>query len=308
MSQPSPTEPLPDLAADAARIARLVLAEDGAVDLTTAVALRRARPGIGAIEARAETVVAGLRYAGAVAAAAGCSVRWEVAEGAMIPAGALGHLEGDLAMILRAERPLLNLLQRACGIASATREFVRAVAGLECRILHTRKTAPGLRLFDAAAVVCGGGMLHRLDLAHTVMIKDNHWRAIHGDGGMLGDVLAEARRRGALACQVEVETESQLREACAAGADRILVDNQTPATVRVWGDLARALRSGITIEATGGITLANAREYAEAGADYLSIGAITHSVGAADLALEIREEGGGKREELAPPSSHFPSY
>jgi nicotinate-nucleotide pyrophosphorylase (carboxylating) len=294
VNQPTPTQPLPDPAADAARVARLVLAEDGPLDLTTEVALRTPRPGYGTVESRGETVVAGLRYAEAVAAAAGCSVGWDVTEGEVIQAGAMGRLEGDLSRILRAERPLLNLLQRGCGIAFATREFVLAVAGFDCRILHTRKTAPGLRLFDAAAVVAGGGVLHRLDLSRTVMIKDNHWRAIHENEDSLRDVLAEARRRGALACQVEVETEAQLREACAAGADRILVDNQTPGTVRGWGDLARTLRPGITVEATGGITLANAREYAAAGADFLSIGAITHSVRAADLALETRrrEEGG----------------
>lgn len=283
----TPVEQLPDLTADAARLARLVLAEDGPLDLTTMVALRTPRPARATVTSRGRTVVAGLQYADAVALAAGCSAGWRIAEGAISEVGALGHLEGDLAMILRAERPLLNLLQRACGIASATREFVVAVAEFECRILHTRKTAPGLRLFDAAAVVAGGGALHRLDLSRTVMIKDNHWRAVREDGGSLAEALAEARRRGALACQVEVETEEQVREACGAGADRILVDNQSPATVRDWGGLARALRPGIAIEATGGIDLGNAREYAKAGADYLSVGALTHSVRAADIALEL---------------------
>ncbi len=287
MNRPTAAEELPDLTADAARLAQLVLAEDGPIDLTSAVALRSPRTARGTIECRASTVVAGLRYAEAVVVAAGCAVTWEVPEGAVAEAGVVGRVLGELARILRAERPLLNLLQRASGIASTTREFVLAVKGLDCRILHTRKTAPGLRLFDAAAVLAGGGALHRLDLSHTVMIKDNHWQAVHEKGGSLRAVLAEARRRGALACQVEVESEEQLREACAADADRILVDNQTPATVRDWGTMARALRPGITVEATGGITLDNAREYAEAGADYLSIGALTHSIRAADLALEL---------------------
>ncbi|HEU5217574.1 MAG TPA: carboxylating nicotinate-nucleotide diphosphorylase [Gemmatimonadales bacterium] len=278
---------LPDLAADATRVARLVLAEDGPLDLTTAVALGPGRPGRATVEAREPTVVAGLRYADAVVLAAGCSARWDVGEGTAAQPGAIGYLEGDLAAILRAERPLLNLLQRACGIAALTREFVEAIAGFDCRILHTRKTAPGLRLFDVAAVVAGGGGIHRLDLSHTVMIKDNHWRAIEGRGGSLGAVLAEARHRGALACQVEVETADQVRAACDAGADRILVDNQTPETVRAWGDLARSLHPAITVEATGGIELHNAREYASVGADYLSIGALTHSVRAADIALDL---------------------
>ncbi|HEV8198153.1 MAG TPA: carboxylating nicotinate-nucleotide diphosphorylase [Gemmatimonadales bacterium] len=287
MNQPTPSEALPDLAADAARVAALVLAEDGSLDLTTAVAVQSPRAARGRIECRHRTVVAGLRYAEAVARAAGCSAGWDASEGAVSEPGPIGHLEGDLAEILRAERPLLNLLQRGCGIATATRDYVLAVAGFDCRILHTRKTAPGLRLFDAAAVVAGGGGVHRLDLSRTIMIKDNHWRAVHENGGSLAEVLAEARRRGALACQVEVETEAQLREACSADADRILVDNQTPATVREWGELARSLRPGIALEATGGITLDNAREYARAGANYLSVGALTHSVKAADIALEL---------------------
>jgi nicotinate-nucleotide pyrophosphorylase (carboxylating) len=280
-------EQLPDLTSDALRLARLVLAEDGPTDLTTDVT--RTAPGSarGTIECRGSTVIAGLRYADAVAIETGCSVAWMVTEGSLAEVGAAGHVNGNLAAILRAERPLLNLLQRASGIATATRQYVDAVSGFSCRILHTRKTAPGLRLFDASAVVAGGGSLHRLDLAHTVMIKDNHWRAIEAEGGTLKGVLTEARRRGALSCQVEVETEAQVRNACGAEADRILVDNQTPATVRAWGDLARTLRPGIRVEATGGISLENAVEYARAGADYLSVGALTHSVRAADLALEV---------------------
>jgi nicotinate-nucleotide pyrophosphorylase (carboxylating) len=282
-----PAELLPDLAADASRLAHLILAEDGPLDLTSAVVLGPPRQARGTIECRTPTVIAGLRYAAAVAREAGCSITWGVAEGAPAATGVVGYVDGDLAAILRAERPLLNLLQRACGIASATRDYVLAVAGFECRILHTRKTAPGLRLFDAAAVVAGGGRLHRLDLSHTVMIKDNHWCALEASGSGLGDTLAAARRRGALSCQVEVETEAQVREACRAGADRILVDNQQPATVKAWGALARALRPGITVEATGGVTLANAAAYAQAGADFLSVGALTHSVKAADLAVEL---------------------
>lgn len=285
---PTPTpQALPDLAADAARLARLVLAEDGPTDLTTTVTLRTPRHGQATIECRGSTVVAGLPYADAVVLEAGCKVTWGVSEGTMAGPGPIGRIAGDTAAILRAERPLLNLLQRGSGIASLTRQYVLAVSGLDCRILHTRKTAPGLRLFDAAAVLAGGGALHRLDLSHVVMIKDNHWRTIREDGIPLKEVLADARRRGALGCQVEVETEAQLREACDAGADRILVDNQAPTTVRDWGLLARTLLPGITIEATGGITLRNVRAFAEAGADYLSIGALTHSVQAADVALEL---------------------
>jgi nicotinate-nucleotide pyrophosphorylase (carboxylating) len=186
---------------------------------------------------------------------------------------------------------MLNLLQRACGIATATRAYVDAVAGTHCKILHTRKTAPGLRALDLAAVLAGGGTAHRADLSHAVMVKDNHWQALKREGNTLAGALAEARRRGVTALYVEVESAEQLEQACAAGATRLLVDNQTPETVAAWARLARGLSPGIEIEATGGITLDNVRAYAEAGADYVSIGALTHSVRAADLGIEVRIAG-----------------
>jgi nicotinate-nucleotide pyrophosphorylase (carboxylating) len=238
-------------------------------------------------------VVAGLAYADAVARQAGLAPpAWEVAEGALLPPGSgLGTMEGPLAALLRAERPMLNLLQRATGIATATRAYVDAVAGTGCRILHTRKTAPGLRALDVTAVLSGGGARHRMDLSHEVMVKDNHWQALRMDGNTLAAALARGRERGIASLQVEVETLQQLEEACSAGATRLLVDNQPPDTVRSWADRARALVPGIEIEATGGITLANVRSYAEAGADFVSIGALTHSVTAADLGLEVVARG-----------------
>jgi nicotinate-nucleotide pyrophosphorylase (carboxylating) len=190
--------------------------------------------------------------------------------------------------MLRAERPLLNVLQRACGIATATRAYVEAVAGTRCRILHTRKTAPGLRALDVAAVLAGGGARHRLDLSHEVMVKDNHWQVLRIEGSSLSAALARGRDRGIASLQVEVESMEQLEEACAAGATRLLVDNQLPETVRAWAVRARELAPAIEIEATGGIQLGNVRAYAEAGADFVSIGALTHSVVAADLGLEVQ--------------------
>ena len=119
------------------------------------------------------------------------------------------------------------------------------------------------------------------------MVKDNHWQALSRGGTDLRAALDAARRQRVTALYVEVESLDQLREACAAGATRLLVDNQSPDTVRKWGEEARRLAPGIEIEATGGVTLENARAYAEAGADFISIGALTHSIRAADLALEI---------------------
>lgn len=274
---------------DAKRLAELALAEDGERDITTEITGAGERPAHGVLEARSTLVLAGIAYADAVARVVGIpGVRWRNVEGDEVAAGTvLGELSGSFAQVLRAERPLLNLLQRACGIATATRAYVRAVDGTRCRILHTRKTAPGLRGLDLLAVIAGGGYIHRVDLSHAVMIKDNHWHALLDEKRPLKAALDQAREGGVQALYVEVESELQVRTAAAAGATRLLVDNQTPATVAQWKELALALRPGIELEATGGITLDNVRSYAEAGVDYVSIGALTHSVQAADVALEV---------------------
>ena len=280
-------ERLPDLTADAERVAGTALEEDGPGDLSSEVSIAHDHPATARIELRGRGVFAGTHYAAAVARQCRCDVEWLHDAGQLLRDAIVGRMAGSFSQILRAERPLLNLLQRASGIATATRACVEAVAGTGCVVLHTRKTAPGLRLFDAAAVVAGGGQLHRLDLAHTVLIKDNHWRALSEAGRSLASALEAARRRGALECQVEVESPEQLELACAAGADRLLLDNQPPGVVEEWAGRARALRPGIAIEATGRITLATIRAYAEAGADFVSVGALTHSVAATDLGLTL---------------------
>ncbi len=277
-----------DLIRDAERVAALALAEDGPRDVTSDVTVAPGGRAAGRIEYRNGGVVAGRAYADAVARATGCTIEWRARDGDEVPAcTVIGMLAGPLGAVLRAERPMLNLLQRACGIATATRAYVTAVAGTPARILHTRKTAPGLRSLDVAAVLAAGGAEHRRDLSHIVMVKDNHWQALAAQGKSLRAALDGARGLGAKGLQVEVETEEQLRAACAAGATRLLVDNQTPETVRAWSQLARQLAPGIEIEATGGIDLNTVRAYALAGAGFISIGALTHSVRAADLALEI---------------------
>jgi len=271
------------------RIASIALEEDGERDITTAVTVPADLPAEGIVEYRSGGVLAGAAFADAVARACECRIDWRASDGDLASKGAtVGIIHGTLARILRAERPMLNLLQRACGIATLTRSYVDAVAGTGCRVLHTRKTAPGLRALDITAVIAGGGVQHRADLGHEVMVKDNHWQALTRSGGDLARALADARSLGVSSLQVEVESESQVDEACRAGATRLLVDNQSPATVRAWGERARGLRPGIEIEATGGITLENVRAYAEAGADFVSVGALTHSVRAADLAVEVR--------------------
>jgi len=206
----------------------------------------------------------------------------------MRPGETVARLSGRAREILTAERVALNLLQRMCGIATATRRFVDAVAGTGCRILDTRKTAPGLRLFDRMAVRDGGGVNHRSGLFDAVLIKDNHLRLA---GGVTRAVEGARRLAPAgMRIEVEVENEGQLREALAAGADAILIDNQTPQTVRLWCQIAREASNAPFVEASGGIRLENVRAYAEAGPDAVSIGALTHSVIAADIALELESK------------------
>ncbi len=283
----SDTPELPKRLADAEGLAREVLAEDGSRDVTSEL-VASSGSGMGTVRSREEAVSACLDYASEVASQAGCHVQWSVTEGdRVVPNSVLGKVSGEVAAILRAERPMLNLLQRACGIATATRRFVDAVSGTPCRVLHTRKTAPGLRVFDIAAVVAGGGHVHRLGLDQVVMIKDNHWAALEAQGTDLRTAVEEARRRGATAVQVEVESKAQVETACQAGADRLLIDNKSPEESGQLADLARRYVPDIEIEATGGITLDNVRAYAEAGAGFVSIGALTHSVQAVDLTLEI---------------------
>ena len=280
----------PDSESQAHELARRALAEDGPNDITSDIVGARGVTAVGVLEFRNGGVFAGLTYAAAVLAECGLEAEWEVSEGAAVsPKRTIGTVTGDLADILRAERSMLNLLQRACGIASATRAYVDAVAGTGCRILHTRKTAPGLRQLDIDSVLAGGGQQHRLGLHDAVLVKDNHWHVLAEHGRDLGAALADAKSQGVAGLYVEVETLDQVESACAAGATRLLIDNQPTETVAEWGAIARDSSPGIEIEASGGITLDNVRSYAEAGVDYASVGALTHSVVAADLALEIRE-------------------
>jgi nicotinate-nucleotide pyrophosphorylase (carboxylating) len=273
---------------DVERIAAAALAEDGKLDITTSLTVVPGTPATGEIQHRAGGIISGLVFADAVVAACGCTIKWRVSESGSVAGNtSVGEVRGDLDRILRAERPMLNLLQRASGIATITRAFVDEIRGTPSRILHTRKTAPGLRALDVAAVIAGGGHRHRVDLGHEIMVKDNHWQALERRGTTLARALAQGKRDGVDALYVEVESLEQLELACAAGATRLLVDNQPPDTLKDWGRRARQRSPGIEIEATGGISLQNVRAYAEAGADFISIGALTHSVRAADIALEV---------------------
>jgi len=268
---------------------REFLSEDvGSSDVTTDATVSATARSRGALVVRSFCVVSGLPIARRVFELLDPELAWEeeLTAGSCAQTGAtMAEVTGKARAILTAERVALNLLQRMCGIATATRSFVEAVAGTGCRILDTRKTAPGLRAFDREAVRDGGGENHRDRLSDMVLIKDNHRRLAGG----VAEAIGRARRAApsGMTIEVEVESEQDLREALSAGADAILIDNQTPETVARWCVIARAAPRPPSIEASGNMSLANVRAYAEAGPDAISVGALTHSVTAADIALDL---------------------
>jgi nicotinate-nucleotide pyrophosphorylase (carboxylating) len=262
------------------------LAEDaGRGDPTTESTVPAGLTTVADVVAREPGVVCGLAIAHDVVLRLdpGAAMEVIVADGEEIaePPCTIARIEASARALLTAERTALNLLQRLSGIATATRRYVSAVAGTGVEILDTRKTAPGLRRLDKLAVACGGGTNHRGDLAAAILIKDNH---IAMAGGVAQAVRAARTSHPHLHVQAEADTLEQLSDALAAGADSVLLDNMSIPLLRQ----AVALNAGRTrLEASGGITLDTVRAIAETGVDAISIGALTHSVRALDISLEV---------------------
>jgi nicotinate-nucleotide pyrophosphorylase (carboxylating) len=213
----------------------------------------------------------------------------EIFDGVRVKKGqSVAVIRHNARVILACERVILNLMQRMSGIATVTREYVDRVHGTKVKVLDTRKTVPGLRLFDKYAVLCGGGHNHRLDLSDGILIKNNHIAL----GGGIPKVLERAfrLRKPGQRVQVEVRTDRELTEALDGGAEALLLDNMTPEQVKA--SIARVRERGLTIpiEASGGITLETIRAYALAGPDFISSGALTHSAVAVDLSMRIVAE------------------
>jgi nicotinate-nucleotide pyrophosphorylase (carboxylating) len=268
------------------------LAEDlGPGDVTSEAVIPADAKDEAVIEARAGLVVCGLPVVRAVFREVDPELRFtaECAEGERAePGQALAIVEGTTRSILSAERTALNFLGRLCGVASLTHRYVEAVVGTRARIVDTRKTLPGWRVLDKYAVAAGGGLNHRMGLFDALLVKDNHVAAA---GGVAE--ATRAARAGApphLHLQVEVESLADARAAADAGADSLLLDNRTPAEL---AEIVAALGDRLTLEASGGITLANVAEVARTGVHRISIGALTHSAPAADVALEMRRPAGG---------------
>jgi nicotinate-nucleotide pyrophosphorylase (carboxylating) len=276
----------PDLA-DLRRVVATALEEDlrYGPDATTAATVPGDAVAVAAFAAREPGVLAGLPAALAVldAVVGEYEVLGARADGDRLAAGAAAlTVRAPVRGLLTAERTALNLLCHLSGVATATAAWVDAVAGTGTRIRDTRKTLPGLRLLEKYAVRCGGGVNHRLGLGDAVLIKDNHVAA----AGSVGAALAAARAHAPdLPCEVEVDTLEQLDEVLALGAELVLLDNFDVDRTR---EAVRRRGAGKTrLESSGGLALHNARAYAETGVDYLAVGALTHSVRALDLGLDL---------------------
>jgi nicotinate-nucleotide pyrophosphorylase (carboxylating) len=295
-------------------LVRRALAEDvGSGDITTAATVLPDAAASARIIARQPLVCAGLPLAAKVFGTLDPHIQVEFRhkEGSFVEQGSeLLLLRGKARAILTGERTALNFLAHLCGIATLTRRFVEQLVGTRTRIRDTRKTTPGLRALEKYAVKMGGGANHRFGLYDAILLKENHIAVAGGVSEALKKAHAyaaiklttvsrtarvplalglgvEVPTQGHLPVQVEVRNERELREALGAGAESVLLDNMTPEEALRCVGLARVLQSNCVIEISGGITVENARAYAETGADFLSSGALTHSAPAANLSLLV---------------------
>jgi nicotinate-nucleotide pyrophosphorylase (carboxylating) len=270
--------------------ARRALDEDlGAGDVTTDLLVPAAARSTATLAARMDGVVCGLGLARLVFLEMDPSlhVKLNAADGDRVRAGAtLLTASGSTRAILSAERVALNFVGRLSGIASLTWSHVEAVDGTDARIVDTRKTTPGLRILEKYAVRCGGGHNHRFGLSDGFMLKDNHRAALAAAGQGLATAVRAARERlgHGIAITIEVDEIEQVAEALDAGADSILLDNMTPEQLAL---AVRQIDGEALTEASGGITLESVRAVAETGVDLISVGALTHSAPALDVALEL---------------------
>lgn len=263
------------------------LAEDiGGGDLTSRAVVPEGSRASGVVVAKVSGVVAGVDLAAATFAAVdpGLDIERRAADGDRVEPGAeLLAVAGDARAILAAERVALNFLGRLSGIATLTARYVAAVEGTGARILDTRKTTPGMRALEKAAVRAGGGTSHRAGLHDAILVKENHVRVAGGVGEAARRALAEAP--DGVPVEVEVESIEELDEALAAGVERVLLDNMEPADLRA---AVERTHGRATLEASGGIALDTARAVAETGVDFISVGALTHSAPALDVSLLFR--------------------
>jgi nicotinate-nucleotide pyrophosphorylase (carboxylating) len=264
-------------------VVRLALEEDiGTGDVTSRVCVPESRMARGRFLARERLVIAGLDLLGEIYQLRGGVEELSVlkhdgdscAEGEVI-----ATVRGRARTLLECERVALNFLQRLSGVATLARQYADAVAGTGCKVLDTRKTTPGLRMLEKRAAAAGGVTNHRIGLFDAILIKNNHIAAAGG----VRQAMAAARSSG-LPIEIEVRTREELREALDSGAGHLLLDNLTPAEAADW---VREIGGLAKVELSGGVTLDTVRAYAEAGADFVSAGAITHSARAMDISFRL---------------------
>ncbi|MBD3349184.1 MAG: carboxylating nicotinate-nucleotide diphosphorylase [Candidatus Eisenbacteria bacterium] len=273
------------------QLIRMALEEDlGTGDVTTDSIVPEGHESSGVFIANQKGVVAGLEVAAMVFGelARGVEMDVIVADGGEVGVGdRVAVVRGKTRAIVSGERVALNFLQRLSGVATATSELVARLAGTKTRLLDTRKTTPGMRSLEKQAVVLGGGTNHRMGLWDMALIKDNH---IAAAGGIGAAVAAVRERRPDVRIEVEVEDGSQLEEALEAGVHRIMLDNMPPTEMERCIAAARAHPSRPEIEISGGVSAESLAGLAELGADFISVGAITHSAPALDITLELGGE------------------
>jgi len=270
-------------------------------DVTTLATVPPDLTGAADLVARSGGVLAGLPVAAAVFQRVDPAVEIDTrgAEGATVaPGDVVATVAGPVRALLTAERTALNLLCRLSGVATRTRTFVKAVEGTGARILDTRKTTPGLRALEKYAVRVGGGKNKRMGLYDVAMVKDNHALAA---GGVAAAFAKVRQAYPDLEVQVEVRDVAEAVAAVEAGATFLLCDNMTPPLLR---QVVRAVGGRAELEATGSITLENAREYAATGVDYLSVGALTHSAPILDIAMDLRPTAGTGGAAVTAAGSH----
>jgi len=267
------------------------LAEDiGRGDITTQATVGREVRAQGRFLAKENLVICGLEIAEGVFVSLDPDIpelETNYRDGDEVEEGTIfGTLKGYADVLLTGERVALNLIQRMSGIATLTRQYVKAVEGTNAVIVDTRKTTPGLRLLEKYAVTMGGGRNHRMGLDDGVLIKDNH---IALAGGVAEAVSAAKNSVGHLhKIEVEVTNWAQLREAIGAGADIILLDNQSPEETAKLVQMSRDMNPNVLIEASGGMDRDSVRAYAEAAVDLISVGRLTHSARAVDISFKIQ--------------------
>jgi nicotinate-nucleotide pyrophosphorylase (carboxylating) len=275
-------------------LVRLAFAEDlGEVgDRTSQALLSRDLVGQATFVARSAGVIAGLPIVRLICARVDPPLHFQefVSDGTPVQPGTLvGTVFGSMICLLSAERTALNFLQRLSGVATQTAVYVAEVAGLSCKILDTRKTTPGWRLLEKYAVRMGGGHNHRMGLYDGILIKDNHLAALGGGPEAVSRAgrLAREKCGTSIPVEIEVDTLEQLDAALAISPDMVLLDNMSTEQLRECVRRRNARAPRVLLEASGGITLANLRRVAETGVDRISVGALTHSARALDIALDI---------------------